>query len=266
MKADVALLGDPCGGYTRTVAAALESRAIRYYLVWCPGVRPEAASGGVFARFVALRHSPEFRALSPRRPFFWFKAVEQHLYRRSADAARLGAAGLVRPRPVAEVAVGDFATEASGRRLAELGVRLAVLGDVPILRRPFLDAFGGDCLNAHPAPLPEVRGGGSVYFTLARGLRPAVSVHIVSEEVDAGEILDVVPLRVRPRESIPSLSLRLGVSGADALADVVRRIIDGEQVPRRRNVGGTLHRWKECTEPVQRRARRALWRLAADSR
>src|ERR1700675_1474181 len=67
---------------------------------------------------------------------------------------------------------------------------VAIAGFGTILSEPFVDAFGGRALNTHPALLPAFKGWHAVRDTLAAGVKiTGCTVHLVTEEVDAGPIL-----------------------------------------------------------------------------
>ena len=123
-----------------------------------------------------------------------------------------------------------------------------------------IDAFGICCLNAHPAPLPQCRGGGALINTLYYKLQPAVSVHVATAGIDEGEILRVTPLPVCKDDGYDSLNLRLAALCADTLAEVVQELAGGQPVKGMPNTGH-LHYWKDCTLERQRAALRQLRRL-----
>jgi phosphoribosylglycinamide formyltransferase-1 len=67
---------------------------------------------------------------------------------------------------------------------------VAIAGFGTILSPGFVDAFGGRALNTHPALLPDFKGWHAVRDTLAAGVAvTGCTVHLVTEEVDAGPIV-----------------------------------------------------------------------------
>lgn len=72
------------------------------------------------------------------------------------------------------------------------GVELVVdAGYDRIHTPPFLAAFDGRIINVHPSLLPEFAGGmDAVEQALASGVkRTGATVHLVTEQVDAGDVL-----------------------------------------------------------------------------
>jgi phosphoribosylglycinamide formyltransferase-1 len=67
---------------------------------------------------------------------------------------------------------------------------VAIAGFGTILSPSFVDAFGNHALNTHPALLPNFKGWHAVRDALAAGVDvTGCTVHLVTEEVDAGPIV-----------------------------------------------------------------------------
>ena len=67
---------------------------------------------------------------------------------------------------------------------------VAIAGFGTILSKPFVDAFGGRAVNTHPALLPSFKGWHAVRDALEYGVKiTGTTVHLVTEDVDAGPIL-----------------------------------------------------------------------------
>src|SRR5690348_17525531 len=74
---------------------------------------------------------------------------------------------------------------------------VAVAGFGTILSKPFVDAYGGRAVNTHPALLPAFKGWHAVRDALDFGVKvTGTTVHLVTEDVDAGPILaqEAVPV------------------------------------------------------------------------
>jgi methionyl-tRNA formyltransferase len=141
--------------------------------------------------------------------------------------------------------------------IKQKGYKIGVLAGVGIVHREIIESFSEHCLNAHPAPLPECRGGGAVQQTLYKGLLPSASVHFATPEIDAGGILDVEPLSLKPDDTLESVSIRLTFLCAERLAFVTQKLISGGQFEVTEN-NGQIRYWKDCTKEVQITARRNL--------
>ena len=76
---------------------------------------------------------------------------------------------------------------------------------------PFLNAFPGRIINVHPSLLPDFAGGmDAVEQALAaRVTKTGVTVHIVTDALDAGPILAQESVRVLPDDTVESLRMRV---------------------------------------------------------
>jgi glycosyltransferase involved in cell wall biosynthesis len=78
------------------------------------------------------------------------------------------------------------------------------------------------CLNIHTSLLPAYRGVAPNFWVLAKGdARSGVSIHNVTSEVDAGEVLAQEDVAVDPQDSFFSLYRRCAVVGARLLGGVI---------------------------------------------
>ncbi len=110
-------------------------------------------------------------------------------------AARLGIEALV-------ISPKDFASkaeyeEAIVEHLAQRRVEMICLaGYMRILTSVLLDAYPDRILNVHPSLLPAFKGAKAIEQALAYGVKWfGVTIHLVSEELDSGAILDQVAFR-----------------------------------------------------------------------
>ncbi len=79
-----------------------------------------------------------------------------------------------------------------------------------ILAKPIFDRFAGHILNTHPALLPPFPGWHAVDDALAYGVKvTGCTVHVATEEVDAGPILAQEAVAVRPDDTVESLHERI---------------------------------------------------------
>lgn len=95
--------------------------------------------------------------------------------------------------------------------LADHGVGTVALGGyMRILTPSFIRRFEGRIVNIHPSLLPKYRGLDTHRRVLEAG--DAVSgctVHLVTEELDSGEILGQAEVPVEPRDTAASLAGRI---------------------------------------------------------
>jgi len=94
---------------------------------------------------------------------------------------------------------------------------VAIAGFGTILSKPFVDAFGGRAVNTHPALLPSFKGWHAVRDALEFGVKvTGTTVHLVTEEVDAGPIL--------AQESVPVLDGDTEATLHERIKEVERRL------------------------------------------
>ena len=96
-------------------------------------------------------------------------------------------------------------------QLASQGIDLVVMaGWMRIVTPVLIDAYAGRLINIHPSLLPSFKGLDAVGQALRAGVTLAgCSVHLVSEAVDAGEILMQAAVPVLPGDDHASLSARI---------------------------------------------------------
>jgi methionyl-tRNA formyltransferase len=103
-----------------------------------------------------------------------------------------------------------------------------------LLHAPALALPKLGCLNIHPALLPEAKGVDPVFQSQLNGTPPlGVTVHFMSPEFDAGQIVAQRPLEARQgsaavaRSSVFAITAQLFRQGAELLANAIESIADG---------------------------------------
>ncbi len=96
---------------------------------------------------------------------------------------------------------------------------LIVLADYgQLIPRVLLDLPPRGFLNLHPSALPRHRGAAPIPATILAGDRhSAVTLMVVTEEMDAGPVVAVEPLEVRGDDTAPALEERAAVAAAGLL-------------------------------------------------
>ncbi len=156
---------------------------------------------------------------------------------RAVDIARAAAL----PGPV--VALRDFPDRAAWDTALVAAVRaldpdlVVAAGFMKLLGSPFLEAYGGRVINAHPALLPAFPGAHAVPDALAYGVRVTGStVHLVDSGLDTGPILAQRSVPVEPGDTAETLHERIKVVERRLLAEVVADValrgytMDGRKV------------------------------------
>lgn len=135
------------------------------------------------------------------------------------------------------LALGEFSQrrfassdERDGAMLAwlrERGVELVVnAGYDRILSRDFVAAYTGRILNVHPSLLPAFAGGmDAVHRALAHGVKvTGCTVHVVTDEVDAGPILLQAAVPVLPDDTVERLHARIQAEEHRILPEAIELI------------------------------------------
>lgn len=95
--------------------------------------------------------------------------------------------------------------------LEKAGIELiALAGFMRIIPPDFLKRWDGRILNIHPSLLPKYKGLGTHEACLAAGdLKSGATVHLVTPELDSGEILGQVEVAVIPDDTPETLAERI---------------------------------------------------------
>jgi phosphoribosylglycinamide formyltransferase 1 len=87
---------------------------------------------------------------------------------------------------------------------------IALAGFMRILTPWFVEQWGGRILNIHPSLLPKYRGLDTHARAIAAGdTVSGCSVHVVTEELDAGDILGQAEVPITPGDTPASLEARV---------------------------------------------------------
>ena len=105
---------------------------------------------------------------------------------------------------------------------------IALAGYMRILSPAFIARWRGRIVNIHPSLLPKYRGLDPHERALAAGDNlTGCTVHVVTEELDSGEILAQGEVAIQPGDDVASLSKRVLMAEHDlypaTLAEFVRR-------------------------------------------
>ncbi len=113
---------------------------------------------------------------------------------------------------------------------------IVLAGFMKLVGKPFLESFGGRCLNTHPALLPSFPGTHGVRDALAHGVKVAgCTVFIVDEGVDAGPIVAQASVPVTDDDDETTLHERIKVAERALLVGTVGAMVrDGWSVSGRK--------------------------------
>jgi phosphoribosylglycinamide formyltransferase 1 len=145
-----------------------------------------------------------------------------------ARAAAVGVETAVFARE--EFAAREARDAAMAGWLEARGVELVVLaGYMQLLTPAFLDRFGGNVINVHPALLPAFPGLRAVEQAVERGVRvTGVTVHFVDSGVDTGPIIAQRALELPPDPEVEAVRVALRPLEHELLCGAVVAIARGE--------------------------------------
>ena len=103
---------------------------------------------------------------------------------------------------------------------------VAMAGFGTVLSREFVDAFPGRVLNTHPALLPAFPGWHAVSEALEAGVKvTGCTIHVATEEVDAGPILAQEAVPVLEGDTVESLHERIKAVERRLYPETIRRFL-----------------------------------------
>jgi phosphoribosylglycinamide formyltransferase 1 len=104
---------------------------------------------------------------------------------------------------------------------------IAMAGFGTVLAPPIFDVYAGHILNTHPSLLPAFKGWHAVRDALEMGVKvTGTTVHIATEEVDAGPILAQEPVRVEPGDTEETLHERIKVVERRLYPETIRLFME----------------------------------------
>jgi phosphoribosylglycinamide formyltransferase 1 len=103
---------------------------------------------------------------------------------------------------------------------------VVLAGFMKLVGKPFLDRFGGRCVNTHPALLPSFPGAHGVRDALAHGVKvTGCTVFLVDEGVDAGPIVAQACVPVADDDDEATLHERIKITERALLVGTVGRML-----------------------------------------
>ncbi len=103
---------------------------------------------------------------------------------------------------------------------------IVLAGFMKLVGKPFLDSFGGRCVNTHPALLPSFPGAHGVRDALAHGVKvTGCTVLIIDDGVDAGPIVAQACVPVADDDNEVALHERIKVAERALLVGTVGRMV-----------------------------------------
>jgi methionyl-tRNA formyltransferase len=130
------------------------------------------------------------------------------------------------------VQVTDFNDPHATEVLRRLGADLFVYaGGRDLLRDGVLEASRLGCLGGHYGPLPEIRGMGTVEWSVLNGRPIVVAIQRFSRGIDTGDIVLQAPVALRPDDTFTTIRERCYFWTKIMLAVATRAVLTASIVP-----------------------------------
>lgn len=101
---------------------------------------------------------------------------------------------------------------------------IVLAGYMRVLKPPFIEAFKGQIINLHPSLLPKYPGLYSIARALEAGEKETgCSVHWVTPEIDAGQIIEQAVVPIEPGETLETLEAKVHAAEHKLLPSVIER-------------------------------------------
>src|SRR3989344_188286 len=118
-----------------------------------------------------------------------------------------------------------------------------------IIPKSILDTLPAKFLGVHPSLLPKYRGATPIQSAILNGeKKTGVTLFLIDEKVDHGQILVNKESRIMNNESSESLHDRLAELGADLLIETLPKFVNGEIKPQTQNEAEATYTKKFETE------------------
>jgi phosphoribosylglycinamide formyltransferase-1 len=102
---------------------------------------------------------------------------------------------------------------------------IVLAGFMRILKPRFVCAFPQTIINLHPSLLPSFPGLDAIGQAWRRGVKvTGCTVHYVTMEVDGGPIIDQLPVRIEPDDTLATLEARVHAAEHTLLPAVIARL------------------------------------------
>ena len=124
----------------------------------------------------------------------------------------------------------------------EHDVEIAYVAGARILTGEVISLFSGGVINFHPARIPEASGLQSLARTILGDLEPGITTHFIDSRVDAGRIIDFMPVDLSPEDTLQSINEKLHLAGALSFRKILSlseleassfKVVDRARAPRR---------------------------------
>jgi methionyl-tRNA formyltransferase len=104
-----------------------------------------------------------------------------------------------------------------------------------ILRKSFLNAARYKVINMHSGPLPEIRGMNSMEWAILLGYRTDITIHMIDEGIDTGEIISSNSISLLSGDNIETIRQKSVIAGIEKLIQLLTGINNLDELKRYNN-------------------------------
>lgn len=102
---------------------------------------------------------------------------------------------------------------------------IVLAGFMRVVKPRLLSTFAGKIINLHPSLLPSFPGLDGIGQAWRRGVKiTGCTVHYVTTEVDGGPIIDQMPVRIEPADTLETLAAKIHAAEHALLPAVIARL------------------------------------------
>lgn len=114
--------------------------------------------------------------------------------------------------------------------LQEAAVDFVVMaGFMRIVTAAFIKAYPNKILNVHPSLLPAFKGAHAIQDAFDYGVKvTGVTIHLVDEKMDNGEVIAQVPVNILPKDTLATLEKRVHQAEHQLLPGVINSFAKGQ--------------------------------------
>ena len=114
--------------------------------------------------------------------------------------------------------------ETAAQQLRSMSIDAVMYCGGGILRSSFIRAAGGAIVNQHCGPLPAIRGMNAIEWAILLGHKPEITVHMIDEGIDTGEILARRSVQIDSSDSVEEIRSKAVATGITCATELMTRI------------------------------------------
>lgn len=138
---------------------------------------------------------------------------------------------------VGYVLVGNLNSSLSIECLKEYSPDAVVYSGGGILKSSFIKAANNKIVNNHSGPLPAVRGMNAVEWSILLGHQPSLTIHMIDQGIDTGEILSKKKLPIDKDDTIETIRDKAVFSGVVEIVRLFNGLTDLNNLKKETNRG-----------------------------